>query len=938
MFTQQQAKRWKLCSVSILILSICFISKATKIKHISKKPVTIAVEKRVRKQYPVPTNKKWKEMPFVETNSTPKLTKAEKQRGYIIFYRPITETVYQNTKPQWFERIDYLGGFAAQGEFEPLTFSIYPMRELKNFKVKISDLKYEGNVISADNVDIRLATYWKLRYPHYTSANTYRYLPELLEKVNVHSSPAKECQRYWITVNTPQTVTAGIYTGVVTLNDDGFGKSVIIPIKFRVMGYRLKKDPNKHYSAFVYDLHSQIGKKLKTPEEMAWVKKAIANDYKAMKDFGFDMPPVLRLEYDPKTDKIFLPQDGAAIEKFKKAGIKGAVPVFAGIVLNKLYAKHTGRKLKCYPHCILPEMPKEDYFEDATRIFKEFELERKEKGWPDFIYLPLDEVAVQAKKYGEKCYKALKDAGCKLFITKRPSAADASVYAPYVDIFCSQPFAVDYAKTQNSKHEYWCYPNHNAGEVKKPEVMCKGGRMTYGFGLWRSGYTTLIPWIWRWDHKSRFKFDYLSNKRFSETGTQIDENGEVILTPYWMCFREGIDDTRYLYTLQSAILERNGSKNPECAKLVKDGKKLIQSIWDNIKPQQKYEINDMWPSSEFNAIRWKMASLIEELLKFSAVKKASSPSVIADTSSKKKKTKQFFDEQIKKGNIEVFDLGSEKFKKWKSATKEGTTFVTRKNIRSGEKALKYKVKIDHKGDGGGEKSSYPIGWPRIEMFFPTNSMDMTRYDYLSMWIMVDSDRDEMADDYTHLALTISSWDKKAPRYLYKTELLGAVPQKTWLPILIPIKKIISKQGSSSKAFWKNIKKMGIFLAEGMYDHGIKLEFYLDDISLIRMKQPAIKSISLSRYVILPEKYIVANLEIMGLRQNNTDVKIYIVDTAGNIFLEKTETVNKKGRIIMDIAKLLPGKYKLKVSFENNPNSSITEKFEAINGPLNITAQ
>jgi hypothetical protein len=22
--------------------------------------------------------------------------------------------------------------------------------------------------------------------------------------------------------------------------------------------------------------------------------------------------------------------------------------------------------------------------------------------------------------------------------------------------------------------------------------------MTYGFGFWRSGYTTLIPWHWNW--------------------------------------------------------------------------------------------------------------------------------------------------------------------------------------------------------------------------------------------------------------------------------------------------------------------------------------------------------------------------------------------------------------------------------------------------------
>ena len=53
----------------------------------------------------------------------------------------------------------------------------------------------------------------------------------------------------------------------------------------------------------------------------------------------------------------------------------------------------------------------------------------------------------------------------------------------------------------------------------------------------------------------------------------------------------------------------------------------------------------MWASSEFDAARWKMAILIEKLLKFPAVKKAVSPSVLADTSPKKKKTDRFFDER-----------------------------------------------------------------------------------------------------------------------------------------------------------------------------------------------------------------------------------------------------------------------------------------------------
>ncbi|MCH7476264.1 MAG: hypothetical protein IIA27_16560, partial [Gemmatimonadetes bacterium] len=59
------------------------------------------------------------------------------------------------------------------------------------------------------------------------------------------------------------------------------------------------------------------------------------------------------------------------------------------------------------------------------------------------------------------------------------------LYAEHLDIWCSQPYSAPYEKIAAQKrYEYWSYPNHNAGEIKDRRVMCKGGRMTYGFGFW----------------------------------------------------------------------------------------------------------------------------------------------------------------------------------------------------------------------------------------------------------------------------------------------------------------------------------------------------------------------------------------------------------------------------------------------------------------------
>ena len=159
--------------------------------RIASKPVDNTADRLVRRQPTVPPN--YKEMPFIETAAEPQLTSVEKQRGYLLFHRPITEPVYPNSKPLAHERLEHLVAFATPGEFEPLTFSIYPVRKLQNLKVRCSSLTCDAGEIPAAEIIVRLGTYWNVGYPRYTSRSTYRRTPELLERLSVHSSPPEEC-------------------------------------------------------------------------------------------------------------------------------------------------------------------------------------------------------------------------------------------------------------------------------------------------------------------------------------------------------------------------------------------------------------------------------------------------------------------------------------------------------------------------------------------------------------------------------------------------------------------------------------------------------------------------------------------------------------------------------------------------------------------------
>jgi hypothetical protein len=816
------------------------------------KSADAAAERRARTQPTVPDGAK--EVPFEETAPEPALTAPEKERGYLLFQRPIVESVYPNTRPLAHERIESLAAFATPGEFEPVTFALYPVRPLRNLKVRASPLKSSAGEIPADRIDVRLASYWNVGYPAYTTVTTYRRMPELLERVTEHSSPAGECQRYWLTIHVPDDARPGLYRGAVTVWDDGFAQAVEIPLAVRVLGFRLQKDPRKHFSAYFYTRNKALYK----GRDDAFIRRAADNDYRAMVDFGFDMLPTLYLRCEDGK-RITLADEGE-LERMLAAGLKGPAAVTADNVISRLYSAATPGG-KHGSHWKVDPLPPPAFYERVTELFRAFEAERKAKGWPEFVCCPIDEVDASCKEFGAKVYAAIKAAGLRTYATKDPVGADAADYAPYLDIWCSQPYSVLYEKiVSQSRHEFWCYPNHNACEIKDRRTMCKGGRMTYGFGLWRSGYTTLIPWHWSWPSDPD-PFDYLRG-RYSGCGQRVDDEGEVIPAVYWACFREGYDDARYVYTLQQAIVQREGAKDAACLAAVAEARRVLQETWDSIRVQPKYLAAGMWPSEEFDAIRWRLAAQTARLMEYPAANRAATaPSVLVADAAKPKSgaaASSPYDAAARAGKIETFDLGGD-FTGWKSGTAEGKTEITEAARHAGKTGLRWTIGIDHKTDGG-EGGKYPIGWPRLAREFKPGQIDMTRHDTLVFWVRIDSSRDEVADDHTPVGISISSHGKKGTLYSKSLDLGGE--QRVWLPVRFSVKEMMAAADAGAEP-WKSISRVQIYVSEHDYAHGTRLAFDVGEASLLRLTAPVIAGLEAPRHVLLPRRSLAFAFDVIG---------------------------------------------------------------------------
>jgi hypothetical protein len=172
----------------------------------------------------------------------------------------LTDTVYHDCRPLESEKIlKGLKLFMAKNEFETTSFTVYPLRKIYDLKLWASELKdSSGRIIPATAVDIRLLTCWKLRYPGYRSATTWRKMPELLEQVNNNSFEAKECQRYFITIKLPESCKSGVYSGNIYLTNKGSSNATVLPLSVKILNFKLMSPPGKSYSEFHYDISRML--------------------------------------------------------------------------------------------------------------------------------------------------------------------------------------------------------------------------------------------------------------------------------------------------------------------------------------------------------------------------------------------------------------------------------------------------------------------------------------------------------------------------------------------------------------------------------------------------------------------------------------------------------------------------------------------------------
>ena len=170
------------------------------------------------------------EVRYVDETPMPALSNEDEQRGYLVFRRHWMDLVFPNSVPKREEITDTLRVFAARTEYEPVTFCVRALEELRELEVKAFALVSKaGGVLQAPEVRIvRCSPRMSPANSDFTRGPLYpggpigvMAMPTYLEEARAVDVAAGTTVQYWLTVHVDKDAHAGVYEGDILIGREG---------------------------------------------------------------------------------------------------------------------------------------------------------------------------------------------------------------------------------------------------------------------------------------------------------------------------------------------------------------------------------------------------------------------------------------------------------------------------------------------------------------------------------------------------------------------------------------------------------------------------------------------------------------------------------------------------------------------------------------------
>ncbi|HYF50810.1 MAG TPA: glycoside hydrolase domain-containing protein [Planctomycetota bacterium] len=519
-------------------------------------------------------------------------TDAEKNRGYVVFTRDYMSDIYYNDTPFKAEIGKPVEGEAFAGEYEPITVSLVPLKDLGKVTVAISDLTGAGGKIPSSVIDPHYVSYRLSRSNMEGSINTIT--PRLLMPRNSIEVKNGVTRTFWFTVKTPADAKPGEYTGQITLTPEN-GAAAQVPVKFRVRSGKL--DP---VDVPAGPWGHSIDIPWNGPEAHAWNDSMITKSLKKLREYGFTtfsgIPYCSLQGFKDGKPVIDFSAGDAQMKRARELGFTLPVVTYCGFGNLNLYYKDTAAMQKAGFN---------DYSEFIKAVFTEIQKHADENNWlPVYWNIgdePIKDDLIRSAENAEAYRKAFPKG--PPYFTAASSFAGKNTNDPHYRLSKALHVAdwnlhdEDSVKLIHDAGGDWAFYNG-------------GNRWTFGAYMYKAvrQFRMKFRISWHWNCAAGDPYYALDCREDDYAWCNGSPNGDLIASLTFEKNREGLDDYRQLITLERLAKEKAGTPAAEAAT------KLINERMAAFKLNQR-EHDALFKTDDWKAFRAKVADAIEALRK-----------------------------------------------------------------------------------------------------------------------------------------------------------------------------------------------------------------------------------------------------------------------------------------------------------------------------------
>lgn len=453
---------------------------------------------------------------------------------------------------------------ACRGEYESVSALVWALQDVTDLRVEASDLAAKSGDarIPAEAVDIRLLKWW------YQGAGGIGYSPqkelkaELLlkdeglvrvdqgqqenylrstaedgsttyllcsgktseELKDVRPIDAKTLQpvaisaddsrEFWITVHVPAETPSGTYVGRVTFTGSA-GAAAHVPFTVTVHPFDLKP------SRLIYSIYYRA--KL-SPDG----RPTIGSEWRSEQQYRAELA-------DLRAHGVLYPSN---YQHWDERLLRRALEIRreAGLPAGPFYnlGQSTGNTADPAQLRSLQETVKK-----WVRLCRQF-------GYTDVYFYGIDEAREERLESQKMTWCAVQDAGGKTFVACYKKTFEAMGGLLNCAVLAHWPDPAEAEKWHRVGSHAFCYANPQVG-VEEPSTY----RRNFGLVLWEAGFDGAMDYAYQ--HAFGHVWNDFDSTRYRDHNFTYPTVDGVVGTIQWEGFREGVDDVRYVTTLEHAI-------------------------------------------------------------------------------------------------------------------------------------------------------------------------------------------------------------------------------------------------------------------------------------------------------------------------------------------------------------------------------------------------